>query len=185
MSGRGTHYAGGLVLGLTVGELGSLAFGWSPGAVLCLAAVSTVTGPAADCDQRKWWRRIAKVVPTHWLGEGGPLAHRGITHWTAWGPIIAALWWVLMAVDPSLRGVWWLGYGVACGWASHVILDALFGHAVRTPMGAVVVRRGVPTRLWMHHRWGIWTSGGPGSKGAGCLLCMVAVGQGWLLLRGL
>jgi hypothetical protein len=137
-----------------------------------------LAGPGMDIDQRGWWRKLDKLLPDEWLGGGGALAHRGITHWIAWGPLIAVAWWWALAHGPAVLGsMSWVGWGVAAGWASHSVMDALFGHAVRTLEGAIVVRRGVPTVLWYRHRFGVWTSSGPGSAFAGFVLSMVAVGQ--------
>jgi len=164
--------------------VGHATAGWSPVECLALAAVSTSTAGgqlSADMDQYRVWRTVNRWVPDEWLGGGGPLAHRGLTHWVAWPAIMAFGWWLALGMVPVLHVVWWLGYGVAIGWASHVIMDALYGHAVRTPEGAIVVRRGVPTVLWYRHRFGVWTSSGPGSSFAGCVLTGVAVWEAWSL----
>jgi hypothetical protein len=187
MSRRGTHYAGGAVLGLAAAQA-SIWAGMPIRDALALAAVSTITGGgelSPDVDQRKWFRTLDRWLPDEWLGGGGPLQHRGVTHWTAWPPILAIGWAVAIAFGPPILGrFWWIGYGVALGWASHAILDALYGHAVHTPEGMIVVRRGVPTMPWWRHRAGIWTSSGIGSQTAGIVLTLVAAGQAWLIVTG-
>lgn len=184
MSSRGTHYAGGAALGLLVGQIGYHVAGWDAGSILALSAVATATAGgklSCDIDQYRTWRTINRWVPDEWLGGGGPLAHRGITHWVAWPLLIATGWAALIQRMPAAGGVWWLGYGAAIGWASHILLDALYGHAVRTTEGAIVVRRGVPLVGWLVRFGGVWTSGGPGSSFTGVVLAAAAAWQVWLL----
>ena len=185
MSGRRTHYAGGAALGLGVGIIGHAFAGWGLNDCLGLAAVSGATGGghlSMDYDQGvvfRWLRRNIGVA--RWLGEGGPFSHRGILHWGLWPLIIAGAWWVTLARIPALGPVWWIGWGVAIGWASHVILDMLYGHDVHTQEGALIIRHGIPWLLWYDHRGGIWTSSGPGSSFAGFILAGAVVWEAWLL----
>jgi hypothetical protein len=185
VSGRRTHYAGGAFLGLTVGALGHHIAGWSAVDVLAFGATAAATGGghlSMDYDQGRLFRWLRHYCgAARWLGGGGPFQHRGILHWAAWPAVIALTWWAALARLPIPGGVWWLGYGVALGWASHVLLDLCYGHTVRTPEGAIVVRRGVPLILWYAHRGGIWTSSGPGSSFAGCVLACATVAEVWLL----
>lgn len=184
MSARPTHYAAGASLGLAVGQVGVWTSGWSTADVLLLAAMATWSAPGMDVDQRAFWRSLDRRVPDEWLGGGGPLSHRGVTHSALGPPAMLVGWLALLAHVPALAGAWWLGVGVSTGWASHWIMDYLYGHAVRTPEGAVVVRRGVPTLLWYGRVGGIWTSGGPGSAFAGFVLSCLCVGQVVALLGG-
>lgn len=183
MSARGTHLAGGAALGLAVAQTG-IAAGWPVRDAVLLAVVSTVTGPLPDIDQRRTWRTLDRWLPDELLGAGGPLQHRGISHWIGWPPLAAAAWWALLAVRPALHAVWWAGYGLALGVASHLILDALYGRQVRMPTGAIVVRRGIPTLPWWRHRGGIWTSSGPGSQLAGLALTACSGWLAWLITHG-
>ena len=182
MSGRLVHYAGGLALGAAVDLVGTSAGAWGRSDAVALAAVAAVTAGgelSPDVDQFGWWRLLDRLLPDEALGAGGPLQHRGITHWIAWPPLMAGGWAVLLSVFPGLP--WWLGFGVALGWASHLLLDSVFGRAVRSPDGRVVVRAGVPTMPWWRHRGGAFRSGGLASSVTGVLL--VACVAGGLFLR--
>lgn len=186
MSGRGTHYAGGAVAGLLVAQGGLSAQVWDLRVAVAVAVVATATSGgrlSPDADQYRGWRRLDRWVPDELLGHGGPLSHRGLSHWVAWGPIVAVLWPLLVWPTPA-HEAWWVGVGVGTGWASHCALDYVYGKTVRSPEGLLLVHAGVPTVLWFRHRGGIWTSGGPGSRFAGVLLAGVAVGQAYVLATG-
>lgn len=179
MSGRGTHHAGGAVLGLAVA---AVAQQLGAETAIGIYAVSTVTAAgwlSPDVDQSWWWRRLDKVLPDELLGEGGPLQHRGITHW--WGVTVGwAVLWVVASV--AVPAVWWVGAGHVAGWTSHLLLDRVFGRRVITPQGAVVVRAGIPLAPWWNHTGGVWRSSGPESRFAGVVLTFVALAQAVALL---
>jgi hypothetical protein len=104
------------------------------------AAIAAAVAPGPDVDQRRWWRTLDRWVPDEWLGWGGPLQHRGITHF--WGvPAAAAL--AVMAFTPGL----WVAWAILAGWVSHLLLDAVWGMASpwdhRGP--------GIPLLPWSHH----------------------------------
>jgi len=185
VSGRGTHHAGGAVAGLTVAGA-ALAAGASPWPALAVAVTATATGGgrlSPDVDQYRAWRRLDRWLPDELLGAGGPLQHRGISHW--WGtalalPVVLA---GLLALVVPVGWVWPVPAGVAAGWASHLALDYVFGATVRTPEGCVIVRAGVPAAPWWSHRGVHWPSGGTRSKVAGCLLTVTAVVQVVLIVH--
>ncbi len=75
------------------------------------------------------------------LGHGGPLRHRGLSHW--WGlPAAAALWLATAAPGWS-----WVAAAALVGWASHLLGDFCFGqHDVRSARGP-----GIPLAPWWGH----------------------------------
>lgn len=103
------------------------------------AAIAAAAAPGPDVDQRRWWRTLDRWVPDEWLGWGGPLQHRGITHW--WGiPAAGAL--AVMAFTPGL----WVAWAILAGWASHLALDFIFGKASPFGRGA-----GIPLMPWWRY----------------------------------
>lgn len=188
MSGRGTHRAGGAALGLIVAHAGSVTASWGLREMVVVASVSALCGGgrwSPDIDQYRAWRRLDRWVPDEWLGGGGPLQHRGVSHW--WGVIVAqAVGWVfLLSAVPGLRVVWPVAVGQVTGWVSHLLLDYLYGRRVVTPEGLTVVRAGVPLMPWWAHRGGLWTSSGPGSAFAGFVLSVASLGAvAWLVHSG-
>jgi hypothetical protein len=45
----------------------------------CLASVTAGGIASPDVDQFRVWRALDRWLPDEWLGEGGPLQHRGIS----------------------------------------------------------------------------------------------------------
>lgn len=193
MSHAGTHAAGGAVAGLAVGQLVILtaphvdAIG-DRNPVLAAAAITLIAATTGggrlspDVDQFKAWRSLDRWLPDEWLGAGGPLQHRGITHWWGTTLALALAWCVLLAAIPPLTSIWWAGAGVVTGWASHLALDCVFGLQVRSPDGAVIVRAGIPMAPWWAHRGGWFRSGDIGSQTAGGFLTVVGLAQAALLV---
>lgn len=134
-------------------------------AVAAVLAAATVTHPAPvhvtvaaltawatgggvlspDVDNQPAWKALDRWLPDEWLGNGGPLQHRGITHsWMI--PAGAYLAWRLGylpahgVVLAALAGVW-------LAWVSHLLADCLFGASY--PM--VGRPAGVPLFLWWGH----------------------------------
>lgn len=115
--------------------------------VASAAAAATFAGGllSPDVDQYKVWRRLDKWLPDEQLGHGGPLQHRGISHW--WGlPALVALGLVIaQQITPS--PFWWLAWAVVVGWTSHLAGDFIFGKASpydhRGP--------GIPVAPWWNH----------------------------------
>jgi hypothetical protein len=92
------------------------------------AAVASLTAGgrfSPDADQYKAWKLFDKYTPDELLGRGGPLQHRGITHW----------WLIPAAVGAGLYvaggGAWWVWWAwvLLAGWVSHLLLDFVFGQA--------------------------------------------------------
>jgi membrane-bound metal-dependent hydrolase YbcI (DUF457 family) len=100
--------------------------------------IAAAVAPLPDVDQRHAWGAVDDVLPDELLGHGGPMRHRGITHW--WGVALAAAAavWVLW---PQ----WWAWAAVA-GWWSHLAGDLLVGAESRC-RGA-----GIPMMPWWRHR---------------------------------
>jgi hypothetical protein len=119
---RGTHHLLGLSAGLAVAA-GS-GWGWPQAAAGAFLAGVTAAGRLSpDMDQYRWWRRLDRWVPDELLGAGGPLQHRGLSHW--WGlPALACLLPVLL--PGPLR---WIAWCLVAGWSSHLLGDLAFGKA--------------------------------------------------------
>jgi membrane-bound metal-dependent hydrolase YbcI (DUF457 family) len=90
------------------------------------AAVASLTAGgrfSPDADQYKAWKLFDKYTPDELLGRGGPLQHRGITHW----------WLIPAAVGAGLYvaggGAWWVWWVwvLLAGWVSHLLLDFVVG----------------------------------------------------------
>lgn len=114
------HRAVGAGAGLTLAALTHVpAWQWP---LIVAAAVATSSGPLSpDVDQSGWWRLTDRIVPDEALGDGGPLQHRGITHWWALPALGAVLVHVLAP------GAGWVAYAALTGWASHLVGDFVFG----------------------------------------------------------
>jgi hypothetical protein len=98
-------------------------YGWHIGlpwwACVGTAAAATLTSAgilSPDADQFKGWRRVDKYAPDELLGWGGPLKHRGITHWPAL-PVAAAY-----ALHAATLSTWLtlLLWALIIGWVSHL-----------------------------------------------------------------
>jgi len=115
-----------------------------PGQTVVGVAVAVLTsagGTSPDVDQSWAWRRTGRVLPARAFGHGGPMRHRGLSHW--WGlPAGAALW--LAAAAP---GWYWVAAAALVGWGSHLLGDLVFGrHDVRSARGP-----GIPLAPWWGH----------------------------------
>lgn len=122
----------------------ALAQGWPPlqaGAGLVVALGVSGGRLSPDMDQYRGWRLGDKVLPDEALGHGGPLQHRGITHW--WGLPVAAVPLVAL-VPPGYR---WIAVAALAAWVSHLVGDLLFGKA------CVYAHRGpgIPLAPWWGH----------------------------------
>jgi len=136
------------MFGAVCGTAWAVAHGMAPAQALAFAALATVTssGPSSpDVDCYRGWRRVDTALPDEVLGAGGPMQHRGITHW--WG--LPALAWV--ALDHVPTGViGWVPAALLVGWTSHLIGDLLFGR-----------NRGIPLAPWWWHIGVGLDTGGP------------------------
>jgi hypothetical protein len=168
-----THRALGICAGVALGT----AAGWAwPQVVACgwLATLTAAGGVSPDVDQHRAWGLLDRFVPDEWLGNHGPLQHRGIAHWWAL-PVAGAL-----AVRYWLPGRFsWVAFALLAGWMSHLAGDFLFGRpgAGRGP--------GIPFAPWWNHRGLGLAVGGWLERIVGVLLPFLVLLQGALVLRGL
>jgi hypothetical protein len=129
---------------------------WPQAAVAATLAALTGGGPTSpDLDQYGPWRVADRVAPDELLGHGGPMQHRGITHWWAVPVIVAAF-----ALPPTPPGLRWVVVSLLVGWTSHLVGDFLFGMANRRCGRG----RGIPMAPWWGHvglglRCGGWLEG--------------------------
>lgn len=165
-----THHVLGLAVAVAVAP--RIAPGVLNGLVLAVVTVVTAGGALSpDMDQQPWWRMFDRAVPDEVFGHGGPLQHRGITHW--WGlPASLAL---VLAVTPAHGWAWWACAGVALGWASHLLGDFVVG------AGSPYRDAGIPLAPW-------WAHAGLGAPCGGWVerlvgrLALPAVAAHWLAI---
>ena len=170
---RGTHHLLGLSAGLSLAAASG--WGWPQAATGAFLAGITAAGPLSpDMDQYRWWRRLDRWVPDELLGAGGPLQHRGLSHW--WGiPAVAAVTPVLLPGP-----VQWIVWCLVVGWVSHLLGDLAFGKACpfsgRGP--------GIPVWPWWGHVGvGLDTGGVLEGLTAALLLPAALAWQSWDLLQ--
>lgn len=135
-----THRLTGASAGLAL----AVALSWSPlqaAAGMTLSVLVSGGRLSPDADEYPWWHLLDRLLPDEWLGHGGPLRHRGLSHW--WG-LPAAVGAAVPLVPPSLR---WVVLALLAGWCSHLVGDFLFGKpdrwADRGP--------GIPLAPWWGH----------------------------------
>jgi hypothetical protein len=130
---------------------------WQAFASAGLAAVfSAGRWLSPDVDLNPAWRVADELIPDELLdrrrisgwspGKGGPLQHRGITHW--WGlPAFAAVGVVVVCSGWLPWWSWWLPAAVISGWVSHLFGDFCWG------MGdpSTGRRGGIPLAPWWCH----------------------------------
>lgn len=108
-----------------------------------VSAVAAVVAPWPDVDQRRRWREMHEAIPDEFFSHGGPLRHRGITHW--WGTaVLFAV--VLCMIDTVTAGqISLILIAMMIGWCSHILGDFLVGarSRYRGP--------GVPLAPWWRH----------------------------------
>ncbi len=171
-----THRALGAVFGVGYAVAMQLPLG---GVVAC-GALGTVTAAGAtspDVDQRRGWRLAEKVAPDELLGRGGPMQHRGITHWWGAALVVTALWWTALVplTGDGGRGslVGHAAGALLAGWWSHLAGDLVFGKAdVRSGRGP-----GIPVMPWWGHVGLSLDCGGRLEKATHGVLWLVVVGQ--------
>jgi LexA-binding, inner membrane-associated putative hydrolase len=119
---RATHHLLGLSAGL--GLAAASEWPWPQAAAAAFLAGITAAGPTSpDVDQYKAWRRLDRWIPDELLGAGGPLQHRGLSHW--WGLPAAAALTITLLPGPMQ----WMGWCLVVGWVSHLFGDLAFGRA--------------------------------------------------------
>lgn len=159
-----THRALGFVAGAAYGH--AVGLPWP--LVTVAGALATVTSAgrlSPDADQYRGWRLADKVTPDELLGRGGPMQHRGITHWWA---LPAAASAALAAGMIATAGGWvWLALGaLLAGWWSHLAGDLVFGRAdAYSGRGP-----GVPVLPWWAHLGVGLKCGGLLERATGALL---------------
>jgi membrane-bound metal-dependent hydrolase YbcI (DUF457 family) len=114
------HRLGGFVAGAALAAATHQPL-WVAVASAGIATVAAAGRLSPDVDQFKGWRLADKLTPDEMLGKGGPLQHRGITHF--WGLPLAAS--VAVSGSPGL----WIAWAALAGWVSHLLLDWAFGQA--------------------------------------------------------
>jgi hypothetical protein len=143
--------------GLWAGIGTSLALHWPPGQILWTGVIAVATaagGFSPDMDQKSWFKALDRWIPDEWLGHGGPLQHRGLSHF--WGvPAVGAL--AVMTGEVVHPGAYWfIAWALLIGWASHLLGDFIFGKAA--PMCGR--GKGIPLApWWSHHGLGLDTDG--------------------------
>lgn len=85
-----------------------------------------------DMDQRKWWKSLDQSVPDELLFFGGPLRHRGITHWFGIPLILSILvaGWAA-GLPEDMRLLPFLLARPLAGWWSHLVADFCIGARYR------------------------------------------------------
>lgn len=102
-------------------------------AVTALMAAGTVPMSAGrwspDIDQYKIWNRWDRRLPDEWLGAGGPMRHRGISHWWGIPAIPTAGLWVACHRLPLAAAVLLvaLAWVPVAGFWSHLVSDFWVG----------------------------------------------------------
>lgn len=129
MCKRSTHYVSGAAsgAGYTAVVLGTAATLPVLVAGGLASAVTSGGRCSPDCDQFGWWKRLDRHLPDELLLFGGPMRHRGITHW--WGlPLVPTVLLYQQWGSLSLF-VQWLAGVLLAGWWSHLLTD--FGVGAR------------------------------------------------------
>lgn len=168
-----THRLLGACSGVALGT----SAGWSWPQILAagwLAALTSGGRTSPDIDQHRLWGLVDRLLPDEWLGNNGPLQHRGLAHW--WGLPAAGFVasWSMLPVDRA-----WLGYALLIGWTSHLAGDYLFGRsgAGRGP--------GIPFAPWWNHRGIGLAVGGRLERAVAAALPFVLLVQAFVAAQGL
>ena len=141
MCGRVEHYvaAAGHGAAASLFALGALPAGVVPGpavrvvvtALMAAGAVPTSGGRRSpDIDQYKEWNEVDRRIPDELLLFGGPMRHRGITHWWGIPAALTYLLWLACTHLPLAEAVLLLvlAWVPLSGWWSHLISDFFVGH---------------------------------------------------------
>jgi hypothetical protein len=124
-------FAGGLQLGASVVQ------GLNPAQTAASTVVAVLASWGPDVDQLSPWRAIDKPLPDEKLGHGGPMKHRGISHWWFW-PALAAY----VAHGSDMGDAGWVIWALILGWGSHLLGDFIFGQGRDA---------GIPIMPWWMH----------------------------------
>ncbi len=143
------------------------------GGVAAIASATSHGRLSPDVDQRVRW-----------------LAHRTLTHTLE----IVAMACIAVATLAASLGVPWVGWGVALGWGSHLLADAIFGAIPSVLLGGQrTVRRRSTYRGTIRSRQHVQTrrvgfrlrTGGPAEVAAYGILPVAIVGLAVVRLLGL
>lgn len=190
MCGRVEHFvaaaghgavAGWLLTGALPVSVQASMSGPARAAVAVLAAAGTIPMSGGkyspDIDQFGVWKRWDRRLPDEWLGWGGPLRHRGITHW--WGlpgAATGAVWWachrmplpaavlLLLVAWMPLAGVW-----------SHLLSDYWIGARY---LGGKRAEADDPTGDWRRKSM-LDSDDSPRGPGIPLLPWTLHIGAGW------
>jgi hypothetical protein len=162
-----------VLVGATAGLGYSVAQGLPGWQCLVGAALGGIAGPLPDLDNHRWWKRLDRVLPDEWLGHGGPLQHRGLTHWWV---LPAAAWMAAVSAAPAAWGV----FAALAGWISHLAGDLLFGEADRYGHRGP----GIPLGPWFGYVGLGLKSGGLSEAVLAPLISIAATGWAVLTLTG-
>ncbi len=136
-----------VLLGALAGLGYALHQGLTPAQAAASSILAAAVAPLPDVDCRRWWRTTDRVVPDEALGHGGPMRHRGLTHW--WGlPALTALPLAVFGVDVNGLDLTWVGWVLLTGLVSHLFGDFVFGK--RCPQQGR--GPGIPLAPWWAHR---------------------------------
>jgi len=168
-----THHLLGASFGLSAG----IALTLSPAEIILSTGIAALTGGgilSPDIDQFHVWRFVRHIVPLRFLGKGGPLQHRGITHYWVF-PILLGAYSFLLLFPLHI-----IALSIAIGWLSHLFGDWLFGKASpydhRGP--------GIPLMpWWAHHGVGLKVDGRLEHAVCRFGLPVILAGQTFLLIR--
>jgi hypothetical protein len=179
--------AGHSALGASFGFGFAAAAGLAPWQAFTAAGIASVFAAgrwlSPDVDLNPAWRVADDLIPDELLdrrrirgwspGKGGPLQHRGITHW--WGIPAAAAGLLVAAYTAWSPWWWWLPAAVIAGWVSHLAGDFCWGMAhPASGRGG-----GIPFAPWWGHRGLEWDVDGPWEHLATRLVMpVVLAGQG-------
>jgi hypothetical protein len=115
---RGSHLVFAMAKQAGVAHLAGL----SPAQTVTSVVVAGLASWGPDVDQLAGWKAIDRPIPDEELGHGGPLKHRGITHFWLW-PVLAAA----SAHTADLGDAGWVIWALILGWTSHLLGDFIFG----------------------------------------------------------
>lgn len=120
MNGPG-HYALGATAGVVWCQAGGLTW-WQGLIAVPVAAGCSYAALSPDIDGTKLWHFADRILPDEWLGNSGPMRHRGIMHF--WGLYLALTVLASRVVADSWM---WLAGAVLAGWWSHLAADFAVG----------------------------------------------------------
>lgn len=128
MNGPG-HYALGASAGIVYAQLAPVTWWQGILAIPVAAGVAHGRGVSPDVDQSGIWRGVDWAAPDEALGGGGPMQHRGISHWWGVYAVLTWLWWTTCPRDLAFGLLFAITGAVLAGWWSHLLGDFIVGAA--------------------------------------------------------